>query len=580
MSAAFKREMMYCLMHSVRGRSLSLFAAHILWMLALPVSSQDIEAINEQKPVTFNGSLNVGLQMFEARGRPANREPFMWYIQGNPVLTVYGVTLPFSFSISEQQRDFRQPFNQFGVSPSYKWIKAHIGYTNVVFSPFTLGGHTIAGGGVELTPGKFRFGVMYGRLFRAVHAIGNPDGSFVTTPSFKRNAGSVKIGYGTETNFVDLVLVKGQDDKTSIDYVGSGTEITPAENLVVGIYSRQTFLKHFFFEGEYAESVFTRNVDLTEPDSTSYSLIVKPFSSLMQNQNASTTHNSAIDASLAYQRENYGLRVKYREIGPDYQSMGAYFFQNDLRNITVEPSIKLFKSALQVNGSYGYQTDNLDNRRASTTKRKIGSVNVNGRIGQTYTGNLFYSNYDLGQTPGTVSLDTLIQVSQTLRSWGMMQNLMLSGEKLIHNLTLNYNYQILTDRNPNTSAYADYNTDTWLGSYFLTLSHLKLSLTTSYTFTRFALATQHTQISGPTLGLTKTLLKNSMSLNITYSSMGYLVDDQRTRSITRLSMNTSYRVSRRHRFNLRFYLNQSSNEAEHVQSFREIKGDIQYALSF
>src|SRR5690606_32767080 len=124
------------------------------------------------------------------------------------------------------------------------------------------------------------------------------------------------------------------------------------------------------------------------------------------------------------------------------------------------------------------------------------------------------------------------------------------------------------------------NTDTWLGSYFLTLSPLKLTLTTSYTFTRFALATQHTQISGPTFGLTKTLLKNSMSLNITYSSMGYLVDDQRTRSITLLSMNTSYRVSRRHRFNLRFYVNQSSNEAEHVQSFREIKGDIQYALSF
>jgi hypothetical protein len=543
-------------------------------------NAQDIETIIQQDPVKLSGSLSVGFQFFDAEGRPSNREPFMWYLQGNPVISIYGVTLPFSFTLSEQQRDFRQPFNQFGVSPHYKWITAHVGYRNVLFSPFTLGGHTIAGGGVELTPGKLRFGFMYGRLFRAVQAIGNPDGTFVSTPSFKRTAASMKIGYGTENNFVDLILLKGQDDKNSIDYTTVDTGITPAENLVVGFYTKQKFLKSFFFEGEYAQSLFTRDVDLHEPDTVGEAFLTNTFSFLAGKQNISTTHSRAIETSLGYQHENYTLKLKYREVGPDYQSMGAYFFQNDLRNITVEPSVKLFKSSLQVSGSYGYQTDNLDNRRASTTKRKIGSVNLNGRIGQKYTGNIFYSNYDIGQAAGVVQLDTLIQVSQTVQSWGMLHNLMLAGEKLIHNITLNYNYQTLADRNPNTAIYTNYDTDTWLGSYFLTLTSLRLNLSASYSLTNFQLPNQKTKITGPTISVSRSLLKNKMNVNIGYSSLAYSIDENPNRTIKRVSMNTLYRVSRKHRFNLRFYLNKSSNEAENVQSFREIKGDIVYAFTF
>jgi len=56
-------------------------------------------------------------------GKEAYRKPFTWMLTGSPTLSVYGITLPFSFTISEQQRNFRQPFNKFGVSPYYKWAK-------------------------------------------------------------------------------------------------------------------------------------------------------------------------------------------------------------------------------------------------------------------------------------------------------------------------------------------------------------------------------------------------------------------------------------------------------------------------
>lgn len=542
--------------------------------------AQNVERLGAQTPFKITGTLAANAMFFDAEGRPPSREKFTWFVTGNPTLEIYGITFPFSFTISEQQRDFRQPFNQFGVSPYYKWIKVHAGYRNVSFSQFTLGGHTMLGGGVELTPGKFRFGFMYGRLFKAIQAIGNPDGSFIATPSFRRTAASLKIGYGTEQNFVDIILLKGQDDANSINYSSTETMITPAENFVAGIYTKQQLLKNFLFEFEFAQSVYTKNIDENDADTLKGDFLTKPFSFLMDHTNASTTHSTAMEGSLGYRKDTYSVRIKYREVGPDYQSMGTYFMQNDIRNITLEPSVNLFKSQLQVAGSFGYQTDNLDNRRASTTQRKIGSIAMNGRAGAHYTGNLSYSNYDIGQAAGTVPLDTLIQVSQTTQSIGTLHNLFFSGEQLTHNFMVSYNYQTLSDRNPNTSGYSNYNTTTVLGSYLLSMIKLKLNFTGSYTYTTFTLPSQETIISGPTAGITKMLLNNALSVNVSYSSLDYKVANETQRKINRISMNTTYRVAKKHRLNLRFYINQSTDEAEGIKPFKETKGDIGYAYTF
>jgi hypothetical protein len=45
-------------------------------------------------------------------------------------------------------------------------------------------------------------------------------------------------------------------------------------------------------------------------------------------------------------------------------------------------------------------------------------------------------------------------------------------------------------------------------------------------------------------------------------------------------MNTTYRIAKKHRLGLRFYINQSSDEAEGVEPFKETKGDIGYAYTF
>lgn len=40
---------------------------------------------------------------------------------------------------------------------------------------------------------------------------------------------------------------------------------------------------------------------------------------------------------------------------PGYQSMGAYYVQNDIERITVAPTLRLFKNRLQFRASAGWQ---------------------------------------------------------------------------------------------------------------------------------------------------------------------------------------------------------------------------------
>ena len=83
--------------------------------------------------------------------------PFSYTLTGSLNASVYSISVPLSFTYSNNQKSYRQPFNQFGISPYYKWAKLNVGYRSLVFSPYTLNSHTILGAGVELTPSHLRF---------------------------------------------------------------------------------------------------------------------------------------------------------------------------------------------------------------------------------------------------------------------------------------------------------------------------------------------------------------------------------------------------------------------------------------
>jgi len=181
-------------LEGVQKKITILFIQLLTFLLtSFALQAQDLEQIAKQKPVRLNGGLTVLANTYQVSGIAPRSKPFLWSINGSPTLNIYGVTLPFYFNIGAQNRSFSQPFNQFGVSPKYKAITAHLGWRSMNFSQYTLSGIMMFGGGIELKPGKFRFAAMVGRFNRAVRE--DSAQQFIRPqPAYKRTDFSTKIG--------------------------------------------------------------------------------------------------------------------------------------------------------------------------------------------------------------------------------------------------------------------------------------------------------------------------------------------------------------------------------------------------
>ena len=115
--------------------------------------------------------------------------------------------------------------------------------------------------------------------------------------------------------------------------------------------------------------------------------------SFLLEENLTTNYYNAFNAQLDYPAGNCTVGVGYERIDPDYRTFGAYYFNNDLENITVNASQNLFNNKIGLIVNAGLQRDNLDNTKSSELQRIVSAVNV------TYTGsdklsvNAGYSNF-------------------------------------------------------------------------------------------------------------------------------------------------------------------------------------------
>ncbi|MBR9978344.1 MAG: hypothetical protein KFH87_09665, partial [Bacteroidetes bacterium] len=190
------------------------------WYLAVVVTiltiaqqqtvSQDLSSIGQRDPIHAGGSISARAVVYSANEIRQRREPISWVLNGTMNVNLYNVDLPFSFTYSEQERDFAQPFNQFGASPTWKWLRGHVGYRSLTYSPYTLAGHQFLGGGLEGNPGLLRFGLMYGRLQRAVEED-TTAGRF-TVPAYQRTGFAGRIGIGSSADYFDVLFLRAKDD--------------------------------------------------------------------------------------------------------------------------------------------------------------------------------------------------------------------------------------------------------------------------------------------------------------------------------------------------------------------------------
>jgi len=197
------------------SRSILIFTS--VSSLALKGYTQDISNIFEQKPFLFSGSLNVNQIATYRNVNYTSTNPYSVFLSGNASFTFYGISLPFTFSYSNQQVNYSQPFsfNHFGMQPSYKWVKAYVGYNSMSFSPYSLNGHQFLGGGIELTPPKIgiKFSLMFGQLIKAVEWDSKEP---TIMPYYQRFGYATKLGYSGKVGDYEITLFKAFDKKNSI----------------------------------------------------------------------------------------------------------------------------------------------------------------------------------------------------------------------------------------------------------------------------------------------------------------------------------------------------------------------------
>ncbi|MEZ4998594.1 MAG: hypothetical protein R2758_14395 [Bacteroidales bacterium] len=274
--------------------------------------------------------------------------------------------------------------------------------------------------------------------------------------------------------------------------------------------------------------------------------------------------------------------MRYQRVEPDFRSMGAYYFATDLSSITIEPSMKIMQKKLTLAGSVGTQVDNLRNDKNLRTRRTITSARVNFVPVPQYNLSAFFSNYGLAQESGLLSIDTLRQseVAQATSQIGLTQSLNLTGEKLAHNLMVNYNYQKLNDRNENTSQYSEFSTNILSANYFITYIPFNINGSAAFLYTHFAQDTLVTVAYGPSAGLGKSFLKNKLNVSVYLSLITNIVQDEETGTTGIYSLQVGYKPFRNHRFALKYNYSKNDRLSAGSNSYYESRLDFDYTYTF
>ncbi|WEK33423.1 MAG: hypothetical protein P0Y53_13105 [Candidatus Pseudobacter hemicellulosilyticus] len=557
-----------------------------LLLLALaglyPARAQDIEKLDLKKPFRLSGSVNLQLESYSASGIDNRKKPFSWMISGAPVLSILGVDMPFSFLFSNFENHYYQPFNQYGISPRYKWATLHAGYRNVHFSPYTLAGYRMLGGGLELNPKGLRFGFMYGRLNRSTELdsaqFANPL-AYRPTPAYTRMAYAVKLGVGNEKNYFDISYLKGWDKENSLDSKFRDS-LPPADNHVIGFSWKLSFLKHFTWQTDLGLSHYTIDTysDPLQLDSSDPK-ILRRLADIFDTRITSQLLTAG-ETRLSYAGKWFGLGLQYKRIDPDYQSMGAYFFQSDMQQFSVLPSLRLKNGRLLINGSVGWQQDNLNLQKISTSKRFTGNASVNYNPSQVFGLSASYTNFGITRNPlRTGPADELFkQVSQSVM---LAPYLNFMDGSTARNIQLVGSWQSLNSPVQSINTSPDQHTLFGTLVYSHTWLKQQLSVNASANYNNTHLSAGDIGSVGGGLGGAVPFLKQRMllSANATYNNNRF--NGQSNGYTLNADLGLRFRLIRQNSVQLLFnYLKNEAKDQTVVQTFDEKTVRVSYGLSF
>lgn len=463
---------------------------------------------DQNQSIKISGSFSTHNRFYAANGIENRQDPYILTLRGRLNMTYKGIAIPISGIFTTQNSNLNQPFNRISVRPRYKWAQAHLGYSNMTYSQYTLAGHTFLGGGIELNPKGIRFAANYGRFATAIPQDRAVNQIFV--PSFDRFGYGGKIGYGTADSFIDFIFFNAADREESSNMDLRLPAALPAENMVLGVAWSFAMVKNLRLSGEIARSAFT-------PDKRTKSISEQePFFSALgfENRSATNTRN-AFQVAATYAIQQSRLSAKYERIEPHYRSMGAYFFNNDIENITIGYSISLFENKLFLALNGGFQRNNLFGNRLSQTNRTIASANIL-YTKRPLTLGLNFTNYSADvQYVLNNDLDSLnaVVVTQAVALNGSY--ILKSTAGKMHILSSNLARQAITDDFLTGTRGEESTMFTGVLSYSYRLLDRKMEFSARLNYNRNDLGNEEHSRIGPGLGFKKRFFKDRCSVRAT-----------------------------------------------------------------
>lgn len=439
-------------------------------MVPLAASAQNIAEIGKSDPLLITGMIGTQNTYYYSSAGNGYASPLSNSIYANLNVSVYGVSMPFSFVYTNNQSSFSYPTFSFNISPTYKNWTLHIGRRSMPFSSYIYN-IPFNGVGIEYN-GKLRFGAFYGSLQKAIND--DPSDPSARNPQYARRGWGLKIGYGSGLNYLDLYLFRAKDRINSIDERWQD-KVSPQENLALGLRGRLSMKRYLSLTTNMAMSVFTSDLNSERLKVESMHNWDKIFDARY-----SSLYRFAGDVSLNFNTKPLTGMVTYKMIQPDYQTLGSNYISNNVQSLGLSLSTNLLKGRINLAGNFSGQEDNLSGKQLYTNRGLVYSANANINLIDNLGLNLTYNGYKQKQYDGTAMVNDTTRVDRIMHSFTTSPSYNFGGTNTSHYIGLSYSYNMNKDNNPFHGGAGDITTNALGANYSLTFNESGITCNSNY----------------------------------------------------------------------------------------------------
>ncbi|MBR6121680.1 MAG: hypothetical protein IKQ05_04740 [Prevotella sp.] len=440
-----------------------------LGMGAQSLTQNSISTIAKSDPLIITGAIGTQNTYYNSSVGAGYRSPWSNTLSANLNIQLYGISMPFAFFYSNNNRSFSFPHFSFHIDPTYKNWRGHLGRSSMGMSNYIMN-MSFDGIGLEYNSSKLRCGIFYGELRNAIND--DPTDPGARSPQYRRMGWGLKVGYGSGQNYLDLYLLSAKDRKNSIDEYWQ-EQISPQENVAIGLKGGLGVTKWLSLRGNLAFSAFSHDYRAERIKSATLDKWDKIFearySSLMR---------IAGDISANLRLKNFNTQISYRMVQPDYTTLGLYYCSNNFQSLGINMSTSLFKK-LSLSANFSGQEDNITRNQLYTTRGFVYSANASMAVNEKLQVTASYSGYRQVQSDGTAHVNDTTRVNRVMHSFTLTPSYSLTGDHFDHIFSLSASYTQNKDLNKFATGESDVKTLAAGLSYNLGLKDWEMDVTTS-----------------------------------------------------------------------------------------------------